>query len=106
MHRAKVGTSYYMAPEVINGCYNMKCDIWSLGVILYVALQGYFPFAGSTDEKTYEKIQSGYVNYGALSWKNYSEACKDFVRKLMEPRLNLRPNARQALFHVWFKEKI
>merc|ERR1711974_318628 len=56
-----VGSVEYMAPEVVDTfliddydddddesiCYNKKCDLWSLGVIMYILLCGYAPFAGN-----------------------------------------------------------
>jgi calcium-dependent protein kinase len=52
----KVGTAYYVSPEVLSGDYDEKCDIWSAGVILYILLTGEPPFNGENDNIIYKKI--------------------------------------------------
>ena len=50
-----VGTPYYLAPEIMSGDYNMKCDIWSLGVVVYYALSGRRPFTAENFEDLFDK---------------------------------------------------
>ena len=53
----KFGTVYYVAPEVLQGRYNSKCDVWSMGVILFILLSGEPPFHGPNDEQILNKIR-------------------------------------------------
>jgi calcium-dependent protein kinase len=50
------GTPYYMAPEVLEGDYTQQCDVWSLGVLMYVLLCGYLPFQGENRNVVFHKI--------------------------------------------------
>ena len=50
------GTPYYIAPEILAGEYNEKCDIWSLGVLLFILLSGKPPFDGTTDDEILENV--------------------------------------------------
>lgn len=55
----KQGTCYYMAPEVLKGFYSEKCDLWSVGCLLYILLIGVPPFFSDTDgddKQIYEKV--------------------------------------------------
>jgi len=42
--KKRIGTVYYMAPEIWKKGYNEKCDVWACGIILYILLSGYPPF--------------------------------------------------------------
>ena len=45
------GTPYYIAPEVLNGSYNRECDIWSVGVLLFVLVTGTYPFDSASKNR-------------------------------------------------------
>ncbi|KXJ24669.1 Serine/threonine-protein kinase 33 [Exaiptasia diaphana] len=60
MMQSVCGTPIYMAPEVIDDLgYSQQCDIWSIGVIMYILLTGQPPFMAETEEKLYESIKKG-----------------------------------------------
>ncbi len=49
--------SYYLAPEIIDGSYDEKCDIWSLGVILYILVTAVPPFDGDDDKEIINSVK-------------------------------------------------
>jgi calcium-dependent protein kinase len=63
----KIGTPYYVSPEVLRRSYDSKCDIWSCGVILYILLCGYPPFDGPTQEELLQKIAKGAYSMKGLT---------------------------------------
>ncbi|KAH6882100.1 serine/threonine-protein kinase cbk1 [Alternaria rosae] len=55
--KSVVGTSQYMAPEVIRGeSYDGRCDWWSIGIILYECLYGCTPFFCDNRQATKMRI--------------------------------------------------
>jgi calcium-dependent protein kinase len=57
--KEKLGTPYYIAPEVLSKSYTSKCDIWSVGVITYILLCGQPPFNGDNDKEIMKKVRGG-----------------------------------------------
>ena len=103
MKRA-VGTPYYIAPEVLKRHYGKECDIWSIGIILYVLLCGYPPFNAETDAEIHAKIKSDETHvFPEEDWKNVSKEVKDLINKCLERDTSKRITAKQALDHTWIK---
>ena len=99
-----VGSSYYIAPEVLKQNYNEKCDTWSVGVILYMMLVGRAPFDGKDDEEIISKINSGEYNSKEPRLLKHSPEVRDLVNKLLQKDLSRRYSAKEALGHPWFEK--
>ena len=89
-----------MAPEVINGTYNEKCDIWSAGIILFVLLSGVPPFLGRTLNGITQKILDIKYDFNRPEWSNVSNESKDLLQKIFVCA-DKRPTAEEILNHVW-----
>lgn len=120
-----VGSAEFLAPEVVEKfCgdaflkYNRQCDLWSLGVIIYIMLCGYVPFFGSCEkadscgwnegkpcdscqEDLFEKIRQGSFEFPSEEWDNISEDAKDLIRHLLVKDVRQRYTASDVLEHPW-----
>jgi calcium-dependent protein kinase len=101
----KVGTAYYISPEVLDGFYDEKCDIWSAGIILYILLCGYPPFNGNDDDEIFESIKKRKFVYPDSEWSGVSSEAKDLINKMLSDPLT-RLTAEQVLSHPWLKKQL
>ena len=52
-----IGTPIYMAPEILEGIkHNYKCDLWSIGIIIYKLYFGKSPFPGLNENALINNI--------------------------------------------------
>lgn len=100
-----IGTYFYMAPEVISGNYDEKCDVWSLGVILYILLSGSLPFAGSTDEEIISKIQNAPVSFARSTWNNVSDEARTLIMKMLKKVPEMRISIEEVFASPWLKSR-
>ena len=104
IQRKLVGSSYYIAPEVLKHNYDEKCDIWSCGVILYILLSGRPPFAGENDKEIMDRVATGKYDLQASPFNKVSKHCIDLIQKLLTMDPKKRLSAQEALNHPWFKD--
>ena len=97
------GTPLYMAPELIQGSYGGKVDLWSLGVLLYVLVSGSHPFYARTTKEVFAKIKKGKWSFDDKTFGKVSSECKNLISQLLEPNPKKRLTGQQALDHAWFK---
>lgn len=106
-----------MAPEVFNQVvYDEKCDIWSIGVIMYAMLTGKPPFFGASDEEVIERVKIGkfpkdrkklLLNFIwiVLEEKGISKEAQDLIEKMLTFNPEYRVSAREAISHPWIQKK-
>ena len=120
-----VGSAEFMAPEIVEAfiedseedlMYDKRCDLWSLGVMMYILLCGYPPFSGSCgfscgwsqggacetcQKNLFNSIQQGHYEFHPREWASISEEAKDLINQLLVKDAKKRLSAKDVMNHSW-----
>ncbi|XP_053139508.1 serine/threonine-protein kinase 33 isoform X2 [Hemicordylus capensis] len=104
MFQSTCGTPIYMAPEVIGAHdYSQQCDVWSIGVIMYMLLCGDPPFMAGSEEKLFEAIKKGDLHFKHSIWESVSETAKHVLQLLLKVDPAHRITANELLDNQWIR---
>lgn len=102
------GTLSYVAPEVLRKSYTSQCDLWSLGVIVFILVSGSMPFfeskSGSGNDMI-TNIKRGLYTMKPEKWSRLSQECVDFTKALLQVDPEKRLTAEQALNDPWITKR-
>lgn len=99
------GTLLYAAPEVFDGIYAQSCDLWSVGVVLFLLISGQLPF--ETSDMTmlrsmhHDPVLTGDCLFRGVRWKKASAEVRSLVRGLLTVNPLMRLTAPAAASHPW-----
>ena len=94
-----------MAPEILSGKpHNKEIDIWSIGVIMYVIINGYMPFGGKTQEEIIESIKYDKLKFYKNKWGVLSQSAEDLIKSCLEKSPEKRISIDEFINHPWFKK--
>lgn len=105
------GSPQYVAPEILQmsdgvaNQYSPACDMWSVGIIMFILLSGYSPFDDEVDAVLFQKIKSGKYDADDPVWDTISAEAKDLIARLLVVRPAQRLTADQALAHPWLQDR-
>ena len=102
--KRRVGTPYYMAPEMIFGNFVKASDIWSIGVIMYIMVTGKQPFWGKNKDEVLNKVKNGRYDMKSLYYSKCSNSVKDLIKKMLVTEPEKRMTVEACLEHSWFKQ--
>lgn len=101
----KVGTPYYVAPEVLDKAYGKECDMWSIGVITYVLLTGCPPFQAKALPELFKRIKNCDLKYMDTDWRGLSNESYHFVKSCLCVDTTRRLTPANGLNHKWILQQ-
>lgn len=99
--RGCFGSSYYLAPEVLKSSYNEKCDIWSVGIIMYILLTGSPPYKGRDSKSIILEVKNSPFELTEEKVFGLSHDSIDLLQKLLKLDPDQRIPASEAVQHPW-----
>lgn len=97
-----VGTPYYVAPEVLSKNYSKECDVWSLGVLLYMMVFAEPPFKGKNNSQIFEQVKRKEIKFDGKRSMAASPELKKLILGLLEKDVEKRLTIGEALQSSWF----
>lgn len=102
-------TPYYVAPEVLGPeKYDKSCDMWSLGVIMYILLCGYPPFysnhGAAISPGMKKRIRNGQYEFPNPEWSKVSKDAKDLIRGLLKTVPEERLSIGEVMSNKWISD--
>lgn len=104
--REILGTRDYVAPEILSyEPLTLAADIWSVGVLAYVLVSGYSPFAGDTIQETYLNISQCQLSFPKDLFRGVSQRAKQFIMETLVVDPKGRLTVEECLEHPWLKDE-
>ncbi|CAH2101810.1 unnamed protein product [Euphydryas editha] len=102
-------TPYYVAPEVLGPeKYDKSCDIWSLGVVMYILLCGFPPFYSNhglaISPGMKKRIRLGQYDFPEPEWSNVSSEAKNLIRGMLSVDPAKRLTIHQVMASPWVRQ--
>lgn len=100
---SSVMLNYYTAPEIIRDeKIDNRCDIFSIGCILYLMLMGRPPFYHLDQKKINSSVSSEEaIRFDLIGSEGISPLAKEFLVRLLEKDPAKRITIKEALCHKW-----